>query len=846
MNRLHETIFNEKRMGYAYYKIQLDEKNETKDFHLVESNEIFDSIIKVKQTSSKKTNLCINDLFDEMNDTLKSNKSRTYCRPLLDDIYKIDITSPEAGYLLVIISNISGIEKMLYDNEKSYKKIVNNLSDIIWIIDFDFNVTYINEAMQIKIDALNNEVIGQKITKFIIDDKLKNTLKEYKRKSKEIKDDFALTNMLEIEHTNNDGTTYIYEYMLSFLKNEKGKKEGIIGVGRDVTEEKLTKRNLIDSEEKLRLIMTSTVEGIFGIDLNGICTFSNDSAIRLLGFDRKSEVLGENLCKLTNQFNDNPNVCIFNDIIKKKPSIYKFEHIFKKKNGDLFNAECNSFPQYNNGVLTGFLITFYDITGRIMVESELRESVRRNSILLSNLPGMAFRRKHNDLMTIQFVSKGCYDLTEYYEDSLISNKDLSYSEIIDPLYKDALVRAWQHAIDNKTRFDGEYQIITASGTLKWVLERGQVLYDSKGNVEALEGLVIDITELKQTQEAITYLSYHDALTGLFNRLFYEMEKGMADIDENLPISIIMGDINGLKLINDSFGHDQGDKLIVETAKAMDNCCRENDTLARIGGDEFAILLPKTTNEEGNNIIDRINTKSKEYNSINHKDSVLINISLGCATKTIKTEKLSEIQKEAEDYMYKCKLLERSSSHSAIVDSIKTALFEKNHETEEHANRLREYSLNVGKRLNLSKNELDDLALFATLHDIGKVSISSEILNKPSSLNEKEWEEIKKHPEAGYRIAKASAELISIADYIMSHHERWDGKGYPQKIKEEKIPLLSRILSVVDAYDAMTTDKPYRIAMTKEEALEEIRLNSGTQFDPSIVKVFLELFSNEKE
>ncbi len=147
---------------------------------------------------------------------------------------------------------------------------------------------------------------------------------------------------------------------------------------------------------------------------------------------------------------------------------------------------------------------------------------------------------------------------------------------------------------------------------------------------------------------------------------------------------------------------------------------------------------------------------------------------------------------------------------------------------------------LGKAMGLQEHQLNELQLLSTMHDIGKISIDNYILTKPGKLNEEEWLEMKKHPGIGYRIAMTSTNLKSIAEYILCHHERWDGKGYPQGLLEESTPLLSRILAVADAYDAMTSDRSYRKALAKEVAITEITKNAGTQFDPEIVKLFLEV------
>ena len=166
------------------------------------------------------------------------------------------------------------------------------------------------------------------------------------------------------------------------------------------------------------------------------------------------------------------------------------------------------------------------------------------------------------------------------------------------------------------------------------------------------------------------------------------------------------------------------------------------------------------------------------------------------------------------------------------------MYEKSHETEEHSERLAALTRMVGEALKLSQIELDHLELLATLHDIGKVGIDDRILGKPGKLTAEEWLEMKKHPEIGYRIAAASPELVSISEFILSHHEHWDGSGYPKGLAGEAIPLLSRIIAVTDAYDAMTENRVYRKAMDRESAIAEIKNNAGTQFDPEIAKLFV--------
>lgn len=483
-----------------------------------------------------------------------------------------------------------------------------------------------------------------------------------------------------------------------------------------------------------------------------------------------------------------------------------------------------------------------DVTQRILTETALRESERSKAVLLAHLPGMAYRCRNDQYWTMLFVSEGCRKLTGYEPESLLYNKELSFIDLIAPEYHEILRIEWERSLALKISFQNEYEIIDKDGRRKWVMETGQGIYDEEGNVVALEGLIIDMTEQKLREAQIKHMGDHDFLTGLFNRKFFEEEKARLEDERFVPVSVIIANINGVRLINDAFGHAEGDRVIIEAASFIKRRCREGDILARTGGDEFSLLLPNTDSHEAYNVLRNIHEACEQHNKMNTNRRYDVSVSLGFGTKALSNDTIEHAMKEAEEYMHNRKLLNRRSSHSTILSSITATMYERSQETEEHAERLSLLSKKIGKRLQLPQKSLDALELFAMLHDIGKVGIDDRILNKPGKLNDEEWGVMKRHPEIGYRIAVSSPDLEPIADYILSHHEHWDGKGYPQGLEGENIPLLSRILAVVDAYDAMTEDRIYRKALSNEQALEEIDKNAGTQFDPMIAQRFIEIMS----
>ncbi|MDF3000463.1 MAG: diguanylate cyclase proteinuncharacterized domain HDIG-containing protein [Bacillota bacterium] len=614
---------------------------------------------------------------------------------------------------------------------------------------------------------------------------------------------------------------------------------------------KLSEANekLKNEEELFRTIFEQSPVGI-SINVNGIATY-NSMYGKIVGrtTDELKEIYWEDITHPEDitHLEDTPEERIFCEQIRRgEPKTTSMCKRYLKPDGSIVWANLLAAPLHmSGGSRKDYLCILEDITERIKAEHDLRENERSFSVLFSNLPGMAYRCKYDVHWTMLFVSEGCLDLTGYPASSLVNNRDVSYNDIISPRYREILWDRWLHVIEEKGKLAEEYEIITASGEARWVFEQGQAIFGDDGSVTALEGLIIDITDRKRKEDEIQYLNNHDFLTGIYNRRFLELMKVRMDREDFFPLSVIIGDINGVKLVNDALGHAEGDKLIIETAKIIQKCTRENDIAARTGGDEFTILLPFTDQQTASERMNLIKEECERYNRKLFNEAYSLNISLGFATKEKEDESLDNTIKLAEDFMYKRKLLEHKSSHSVILSSIKATMHEKSHETQQHAERLTYLAKEIGRKLKLTQLQMDELELVAMLHDIGKVGVDDRILNKPGKLTDEEWVEMKKHSEIGYRIAMSSPDLVAVADFILYLHERWDGKGYPQGIAGEEIPLLSRIVSVVDAYDAMTENRPYRTAMSEEEASAEIRRNSGIQFDPRIVRVFLDKVLNVK-
>lgn len=378
-------------------------------------------------------------------------------------------------------------------------------------------------------------------------------------------------------------------------------------------------------------------------------------------------------------------------------------------------------------------------------------------------------------------------------------------------------------------------LVSRDGTERPIEDTAAPIRDNHGQTIGCVLVFRDFSERKERQRRIEYLSYHDQLSGLFNRRFFEEELKRLDVGRNLPLSFIYSDVNGLKTINDAFGHLVGDQLIREVSVAMKTECRADDIIARTGGDEFIILLPNTDSHSVERLADRIRERVEQIKFM----EIGTSIAFGWSTKLLADQNSWDVLKSAENMMYQKKILNAASKRNAVIRSILHALMVKSPRENAHSRRVSRICEDIGKAYNLRTDEVRELRTAGELHDIGKIAIDDVILDKTSRLSDGELAQIRQHPETGYRLLNTSNEFYNISEYVLAHHERWDGTGYPRGLSGETIPWKARIIAIADSYDAMTSDRPYHKAMSMEEAIAELKRGSGTQFDPDIAKVYVE-------
>lgn len=475
-----------------------------------------------------------------------------------------------------------------------------------------------------------------------------------------------------------------------------------------------TRYKFSQNEERLRSILNSTAEAIYGVDHHGRCTFVNQACITMLGFEDSSELIGQNMHELIHHsYEDGSKYptekCMILSTVATGEQFYSKEEVFYRKDGSKFHVEIKSNPQWFLGKIVGSVVSFNDIS-----------------------------------------------------------------------------------------------------------------------------------EKKKLEEHRNYLLFHDPVTGLYNQTYLHEELLRLDVKRNLPFSVIVADMNHLKLTNDTFGHDAGDELIQLIGAAIQKSCREDDIVARMGGDEFVILLPQTNQESAVTILQRVEhaVSMVEYKSIRGS------IALGIGTKTDVSKNMKEVFVEAEEAMYQHKHVHQRKEKLNQLTYIMESLGRKSLREKIHANVVADIAEMIAIQMQLSPSETKKVKDAAYYHDIGKIGLSDDVLNRVGELSSDEVVEMKRHAVIGYRILSLFDETIDLAKGALEHHEYFDGTGYPKGLKGSDISLMGRIIAVAEAYDFRTNPQAL-IKMSSAETLLEIDGKSGKQFDPMVVQALKDVMSKSK-
>lgn len=607
------------------------------------------------------------------------------------------------------------------------------------------------------------------------------------------------------------------------------------------TEEiRLVNSDLKYSKDQLQLILDSTAEGIYGMDLDGICTFINRSAIEILGYGDQDELLGKNIHELIHHCSRDgmprsENECPIAKGISTGKGIHADNDVFWRKDNTSFDVEYFSYPQRIDGEIVGGVVTFMDITERKKLQQDIyTEKEQFRTTLLSVGDGVIATDSHGK---IQIMNPIAEYLTGWKQEEAKGHSFQKVFHIVNEHTGELCDNPVERVLESAEIMElANHTILQSRDGRRIPIEDSAAPIRSKdGRITGVVIVFRDFSDKKERLDEIEFLSYHDYLTGLYNRRYMEDSIKRLDTQRNLPFTIMSIDVNGLKLTNDAFGHKMGDRLLTSVADMLRRVCRDDDIIGRMGGDEFIVLLPKTDEVQAERIKKRIEDAAKRIKL----ESVVVSLAIGYSVKSTQDMDIKKVMTMADNKMYKNKLKYGKLMRSQTIEIVLKNINLKYDSEQIHTERVSQYCVAIAKEMGFSEVEIERIKTAAVLRDIGKIMVPPELLNKPGRLTQDEFDIIKKHPETGYQILKSVDEYAPFASDVLYHHERIDGKGYPEGLTGEEIPLVARIISVADAYEAMTATRPYQTARSKESAVEELLRCSGTQFDSEIVKVFVE-------
>lgn len=597
----------------------------------------------------------------------------------------------------------------------------------------------------------------------------------------------------------------------------------------DITELEETKATL--SEERIRYseLVNQMSEGVILHNNDEEFIYANEAACDIFELP-KDELIGKSINDFINK--EDQAFIRLETKLRKQKKIGKYNLAIQTPSGNnkIIKVTAKALKGQHYDKNFHIYATFSDITSQFKAQEQIKKSEKQfRSLIQSMEEGVALCEEVNDDTTGEPIDFKVIEMNPKFKALVGIKSTLAYgyhgSNFLSNNYKKYLKTLLsvkcnknnhQFKYYDKAR-DKHYQV--------------SIFIPEKNRFGIL---LKDITKEQRIKNRIDYLTYHDKLTGLYNRLYLEEQFNLIR-SQDTSIGIIMADANALKLINDVYNHSFGDELLKKIADVLEDTIGKQGIITRWGGDEFIVLFFNTPKET----LSRLTEELRLAFSKSYINNIPVSVSIGCHVGHTSINTVSEIINSAEEMMYKNKLIKSSAVKRDILHRIFDQLIEENLESLNHITHMQAYLKEFSQALNLSATQEMRLISAAKFHDIGKITIPNEILLKDEALNPIEWDIIKKHSVSSYRILKSTEEYSFISSIVLHHHEWYNGTGYPGKLIGEDIPLLSRMISIVEAYDVMTHNQHYKSRISDEAAKRELIEQKSIQFDPKLVDIFIQ-------
>ncbi len=708
-----------------------------------------------------------------------------------------------------------------------------NVPIIVW--DTHLIITRFNHAFEKLLGISAEKILGKSIEILFPQSNLIETMET-------IKDISSHRNMFmeEIDVCKDDKTILKVIWNSAIIYDEDQVTPiSVIAQGYDVTTLKAAEMEVSYFQELLQYIINHSNSAVAVHDLNMNYIYVSQKYLDQYNVNDPN-IIGKHhydiFPDLPQKWRDVHQRCLKGEVINADRDIYP------RDDGTVQWTRWECRPWFKQDQSIGGIIVYTEvITDLIQTELEL-ESSRQNLLdVMNSLPIGIAVNSVDPVVKFNYMNENFWKIYGTTREILEKNDSFWEAVYEDPIFREELKKRVEADIasNDPTRMQWlDVPIAKKDEKTRYISAYATPI--PKSNL--LISTVIDVTDQKLKEDEIRYISYHDFITGIPNRRYFSEMFESYDHEGNYPIVVMIMDLNGLKLINDAFGHGKGNQALRQIAQILKSLKREKDIISRIGGDEFAIILPQTKPEEANGIRSKIE-QDIENQTI---EGIHYSLSIGMAVKSNESQSINDVLKIAEEDMYKNKVFQGRSMRSRAINGILSTLTDKFEVEKLHSEKVSWYCVEIGNAMQLNKADIDELKMAGMLHDIGKISIPDHILSKPGKLSREEWSIMQEHTIHGYNILRAADEYSNLALYALTHHERIDGTGYPNGLKGDEIPLISRIIGVVDAYEAMTADRPYRKSLNKEYAISELIAHSNTQFDAQIVDIFVnQVLKNER-
>jgi len=776
------------------------------------------------------------------------DKQKRYYESLYNPVYNGKKEIIGASAFARDISKRVNTEKELKYERNLAQMYLNVAGVILLVLDVKGNVSLINRKGCEVLECKENDIIGKNwFDSFIPQEDIESVKEVF---DKVFDKDVDISTHFENAVISSSGKARIINWYNTVLYDMDGNVTGVLSSGEDITEDKRTKEQLVINSKNLLESQRIAHLGTWRLDVKTNQVVWTEELYKMYGFDPTIPPpdYTQHMKLFTPESWEKLSSSLALTSSQGIPYELELETIHKDgSNGWMWvrgEAERDA-----TGEIVAIWGAAQDIAERVKNYNLMKESqYRLDMFFYQSLTGFFIMMIDepiywNDtvdkekVLDYVFDHQKCTRVNQALLNQYGIEKEDFYNKTPNEMFAHDIKGgrdAWRNMFDN-----GVLQTVTderrSDGTQIYIEGHYICMYDSLGRIIGHFGNQLDITSRIHKQHEIEYLSNHDYLTDLYNRRYYFEQFNRLNENKFFPLGIMMFDVNGLKIINDAFGHASGDAALVKLGNVLKDTFSKKDVIARIGGDEFAVLLPNTSQD----ILQHYKDLIVEAASKQRIENIELSLAIGYEMKLNRFDDIDDILKTAENHMYRHKTTVGTSVRNRAISAILETLTEKYENEREHSQRVSHYCKLIGQQLKLKNDELKELEQAGLFHDIGKISIPDIVLNKPGKLTDEEYEIIKSHTEVGYQILRAADEYSDLAIQALHHHERWDGLGYPSGIRGNDIPLFSRIIGVVDAYEAMTADRPYRKRLSDTEAIKEIQKNAGSQFDPKIAKIFLE-------